>query len=272
MSDTNQQSPMIPAVQLSLFPVIPSVAQDKLLAFDLEIVKPIPDGETDWKKHRPLGISCAAIAEPGEEPILWYPGKSRGIIPGIDGGGLSRWELAGMVQYLLAKIERGYTVFTWNGLAFDFDILAEESGLIDQCKELALNHIDMMFHFFCMRGHFLGLDTAARSMGLSGKPEGITGAVIPQMWANSFDDRKKVLGYVANDATLTLNLAQAVIARGNLEWVSKSGRWNSCEFPLGWLPVKQAMRLPEPDTSWMSNPVSRKSLYAWTGIESQEAI
>jgi hypothetical protein len=31
----------------------------KYLAFDLEIAREILEGETDWKAHRPLGITCA---------------------------------------------------------------------------------------------------------------------------------------------------------------------------------------------------------------------
>lgn len=40
------------------------------LAWDIEIAKTIPDGETDWKTHRPLGISCAATIE------TWQAGQS----------------------------------------------------------------------------------------------------------------------------------------------------------------------------------------------------
>ncbi len=31
----------------------------KYLAFDIEILRPIPDGADDWKSFRPLGITYA---------------------------------------------------------------------------------------------------------------------------------------------------------------------------------------------------------------------
>ena len=38
------------------------------------------------------------------------------------------------MQYLATQVENGYTIVTWNGLGFDFDILAEES----QCSPSAV--------------------------------------------------------------------------------------------------------------------------------------
>ena len=67
-------------------------------------------------------------------------------------------EVGSLVDYLACQVVAGYTILTWNGLSFDFNVLAEESGMHDECAELALNHVDMMFHIFCLRGHYLGLD------------------------------------------------------------------------------------------------------------------
>ena len=44
---------------------------------------------------------------------------------------MSQQEAAGLVEYLAAQVEHGYTIVTWNGLGFDFDILAEESGMLE---------------------------------------------------------------------------------------------------------------------------------------------
>ncbi len=32
----------------------------------------------------------------------------------------------------------GYTLLTWNGLNFDLPVMAEESGLVAECKKLLL--------------------------------------------------------------------------------------------------------------------------------------
>ena len=50
----------------------------KLIAFDIEIVEPLPDGVEDWSHYRPLGISCAATLISGEPAITWYGKKSTG--------------------------------------------------------------------------------------------------------------------------------------------------------------------------------------------------
>jgi hypothetical protein len=34
-------------------------------------------------------------------------------------------------------------------------------------------------------------------------------------------------------------------------------------LPNGWLTVREAWMLPEPDTSWMSNPLKRRDFTSW---------
>lgn len=67
---------------------------------------------------------------------------------------MRRHEVQGLVNYLEKEVECGYTIVTWNGLGFDFDILAEESGMLEKCRRLANNHVDMMFHALCRLEHF----------------------------------------------------------------------------------------------------------------------
>ena len=35
-------------------------------------------------------------------------------------------DLISLVEYLQFMAARGYTILTWNGLSFDFDVLGEE--------------------------------------------------------------------------------------------------------------------------------------------------
>lgn len=220
------------------------------LAFDLEIAKTLPQGETDWKANRPLGITCAAIYAPTFETT--WGGRPQ----------LNKMRCQNVVEELQFLTEDcNYKIITWNGLGFDFDILAEESGLHYECKELALNHIDMMFHFFCVRGHALGLDKAARGAGLEGKTEGMSGALAPDLRAQGEYD--KVLEYLRQDVKTTLDLALEVEARGGeVHWISSAGKPQVCELGK-WLTVKEAMELSEPDTSWMTNPWPREMFYRW---------
>ena len=146
----------------------------KYLAFDIETAKVVPENETNWKSHRPLGISCAAtLLADSNELVLWH------------GADTMNQEQAGeLVHYLATRVENGYTIVTWNGLSFDFDILAEESGMLAECRNLAVDHVDMMFHVLCRLGFGVGLDAAARGMGIPGKPEGMSGAMAPVLWAD----------------------------------------------------------------------------------------
>jgi hypothetical protein len=115
----------------------------KYLAFDVETAKAQPATDCNWKSYRPLGISCAATFLRGaHEPLLWYGGVNRKRPTKR----MHRQEAQGLVNYLEKQVECGYTIVTWNGLSFDFDVLAEESGMIEKCRTLAINHVDMMFH------------------------------------------------------------------------------------------------------------------------------
>jgi hypothetical protein len=151
----------------------------KFLAFDIETSKDVPGGDFNWKPHRPLGISCAAtLPSDSKEPRLWF-GSVGQSLPSAK---MTRDESAALVRYLCESVAAGYTIVTWNGLAFDFDILAEESGLKTECRKLALEHVDMMFHLFRIKGFPMGLDSAARGSGVPGKPVGMSGIKAPQLW------------------------------------------------------------------------------------------
>ena len=228
------------------------------LAFDIETSKDVPGDDFNWRPHRPLGISCAAtLASDVDQPLLWH-GKTR---DGLPGERMSPQDAQRLVQYLGKMTAAGFTILSWNGLGFDFDILAEESGDAAQCKELALTHVDMMFHVFCCLGYPVALDKAAQGMGLPGKPPGMSGYKAPQLWAQGHF--KEVLEYVAQDVRTAMQIAQTCEQRRSFEWITRKGTKSSFPLANGWLPVREAVQLPEPDTSWMSTPLSRLDFTAW---------
>ena len=231
--------------------------QRSYLAFDLEIAKGFPDGVQDWRTYRPFGISCAATSAAGGETRVWF---------GHDASGkpadqMNRAEVVELVEYLQAEVASGKTILTWNGAGFDFDVLAEESGLDRLCKDMAFNHVDMMFHFLCEKGYLLGLDKAAKGMGLSGKKAGMDGALAPKYW--QVGRRQEVLEYVAQDALTTLEVGQVTEQRGMLSWVSSAGKNQQMPLRKGWLSVREALDLPLPDTSWMKQPTRRNRFVGW---------
>jgi hypothetical protein len=230
----------------------------KYLAFDIETAKDVPGEDFNWRPYRPLGIACAAaLQSDAGEPILWFGKKP----DGTPAERMSKAEAADLVRRLSEMAAGGYTLLTWNGLGFDFNILAEESGAESECKELALNHVDMMFHVFCDRGFPVALDKAAQALGIPGKPAGMSGFLAPRLWAQR--EYQKVLDYVAQDVRIALAVALKCEERKKFEWLTQRGTKSKMSLPKGWLAVRDALLLPKPDTSWMTNPLSRHELSDW---------
>ena len=229
----------------------------KLVAFDIEIAEPLQDGVEYCSHYRPLGISCAATLISGEPAITWYRDKAGGGY----GDRMNPVEAQELVRYLQAQVEQGGVILTWNGLGFDFDILAEESGMVQECSELAKGHIDMMFHVFCLKGFPLGLDKAAKGMDLAGKTPGMTGDMAPRLWQEG--EYLKVLEYLQQDVQTLIELWAVVDGLRKLTWISNRGYQQRLPLPKGWVTVEEALNLPLPDTSWMSNPWPRSKFTGW---------
>lgn len=229
----------------------------KYCGFDIETAKILPDDFGDLHDHRPLGISCAAIwCEDKNQAEVFYSKDTNGDAAEQ----MSVSDLSNFVDVLIEKTNLGYDIVTHNGLGFDFDILAEESKRYDDCKELALNHIDMMFHFFCGKGFVIGLNAAAKSIGIS-KPADVDGSIAPHLWKQG--KYQTVLDYVAQDCRLTLDVALTSEKNQKITWVTRKGSIAYFSIPNGWLNVKAAMNLPLPDTSWMDNAWKRSKFTAW---------
>jgi hypothetical protein len=230
----------------------------RYLAFDLETAKDVPGEDFNWRPHRPLGISCAATITSDSSAMRLWHGKTKDGLPAKQ---MSRDDAKGLVEYLAKMAGDGFTIVTWNGLGFDFDILAEESADVKNCQECALAHIDMMFHIVCALGYPVALDKGAQGMGLPGKPAGMTGIKAPKLWADG--RHKEVLDYVAQDVQTALQIAQTSEQRRKFEWITGKGKKSAMPLPQGWLTVRDALKLPEPDTSWMSKPLTRRHFTSW---------
>ncbi len=230
----------------------------KYLAFDIETAKEVPGEVFDWKPHRPLGICCAA-ALPGDaqQPIVWHGTTA----DGKPAPRLSLSDAKRIVDELAKFVADGYTLVTWNGLGFDLDVLAEEANARQQCQTLALNHVDLMFHVFCDRGFPISLEKAAQGMKIPGKPEGISGEVAPQLWAQGrFEE---VINYVSHDVRIALQIAVKCDANRRFDWITGRGKKSSVTLPQGWFTVRDALKLPLPDTSWMDAPIPRRRFTGW---------
>jgi hypothetical protein len=242
----------------------------KLAAFDIEIAKEIPAGAKDWGKFEPLGISCAALAVSDQDEVRLWKG-----IPQLDRDGCCE-----IVSDLKTYIEGGYTLLTWNGCKFDFNVLARETGLYKQCAQMALDHYDLMLMVTFIQGHYLSLQAALDGSGLRGKLKSVTlkdnrlltgmeGAQAPGLWKEGEYDA--VLAYLREDVVQLLELAQATINNRSLRWLSRSG--NLRRMPVDrLLSVRECFLLPEPDVSWSFKPPSRSDFIDWMPYEIRDTL
>ena len=222
-------------------------------AFDLETTEIAPDRASGELPP----ISCAAIAlADGSAEALFLPAVEPAC---YDASGLMTREGATrVVRRLEALVAEGGRLVTWNGAGFDLPVLARASGLHDECARLALGSVDMMFQVLATKGWPIKLAVALEGMGLPGKTGDGLEAV--SLWREG--RHQEVLDYCAADAARTLQLAVAADG-GTLRWRSSKGAPQSLSIANGWLTVEQCLALPEPDTSWMDQPLRRSDLVGW---------
>jgi hypothetical protein len=230
------------------------------LLFDLE-TEPI-QGPLNLDRYVPAITVAATLTDDGTLD-LWHDrdgaGKATGRMLGRD-------DAQELVRALQSSAAQGLVPVTWNGSGFDFRVLAKASGLTDECAALAWQHVDMMFWLHCQKGFSVGLDRAARSVGM-GKLDGLSGADAPRLWAAGEYDR--VLAYVAQDVRMLGAVYEAAMQARALSWINTRGYESRAEGEL--CTVREAYRLPMPDTSWMRRPPwSRERFVGWM-LRSEEA-
>jgi hypothetical protein len=239
----------------------------KLISFDIEISKVIDNFLGDLFKHSPLGISCAAVAS---ETVRFWQGAPQ----------MTRAENQQMVRDLQEYRAAGYTIVTWNGCGFDFRLLAEESGMVEECADLAIDHVDLMLLVTFNKGWYLGLDKALNGAGIGGKVHEVTlksgetlrdmhGGMAPLLWAQG--EEEAVLTYLRGDVEQTLALAKNIAQTREIRWLSGRGKPQSVAVPK-LLTVRECFSLPEPDVSWMDNPPTRESFVRWVPDWEQKVL
>jgi hypothetical protein len=248
-----------------------------MIAFDLETSKILDEGAV-LMENRPLGISCAALRYDDGRSQVFHGGMGvKEYAPCLTVHDCRR-----LVSIMLNEQRSGGNrIVSFNGLGFDFDILAEEcqdpffksynGPSRDACKELALGHIDIGFQMYRERGFMIGLDAMAHALGLPGKMEEVGGAKAPEMWAQGKFQQEKVLEYVAQDVVTTLDVYWEIIKQGEVKWITKAGR--PAKYP--WVPqtkdgrlltVQECLELPDPDTSWMDEPWPLEKFTGWLDV------
>ena len=218
------------------------------VGFDIETLTPWEDGQT-WRDIMPIGITCLGVVDDRDQG---GPKCSRAE----DGSTLDRMTRADLRECVrkLAVIndDPRWLLVTWNGMGFDWPIIAEESGMREECARLALESVDLMFQVVCFRGHRLGLWAAAEGMGVQGKPDGMNGMVGQEMWRrNEPGGRDKVLAYVRQDAKINADLARKIWDEGHLTFMTRKRFLMRMRVPEGRaLTARECLELPEPGNSF----------------------
>jgi hypothetical protein len=161
--------------------------------------------------------------------------------------------------YLRDAQRRGARVCAWNGLSFDLRWLGVVAGDLALAAEIALELYDPMLQFVGRRGFPISLAAAAEGLGIAEKKL-MAGADAPKEWARG--NHQKVLDYVAGDCHLTGQVVARIEATRSIAWRTRKGTVSSEAMPE-LRRVREIMRDPPPDQSWMSDPKPWSRWFEW---------
>jgi len=227
-----------------------------LLSFDIEISDVFELGKhEDMEKYAPFHISVAATAVHGGEERLWYSEDASGQ-PLLN---FTHEKAHDMLEYLRDMQKAGFMVCAWNGLGFDLKWLGHVSGQWKLAAEIALKSYDPMFQFFNQRGFPVGLAKVAQAMGIP-QEKLMDGADAPIQWHAS--NHQTVMDYVLGDCQMTNQIVLAIEKAKAIRWVTTTGAVRSEPIPR-LKPVEEVIRDPEPDQSWMDNPLPKSKFCEW---------
>lgn len=231
----------------------------EFVSYDVEIYNDAPeDGNFDLKTFIPsVGAITTSVLE---DKVTFY----------YDEPYMSKGTAKKLVQHLWDLQMDGFVVFGWNTLSFDLQLLALYSGEIEKCSRIALNHVDGMFLVVAHKGYFLGLDKALVGAKIQSKLHQVTlndqtvfadmdGSKAPLLWRNG--EFSAVKDYLTYDVIQPLKLAYHIQKTREIVWTSNSGKPQRLVTDM--LTVKEALKLPYPNTSWMKDPKPRWEFYNW---------
>lgn len=228
----------------------------KLYSFDIETsnVFDLKPGE-DLEKYAPFHPAVAAGISAGAEPTVW-------LTKGTDGKPLKDMSRETAVEVLtcLRQLQRaGHALCAWNGASFDLRWLGFAAGDFAAAGEIALDLYDPMFQFFNRKGFPVGLDAVASGMGI-GLRKSLRSEDAPRLWRAGRHD--EVIAYVCGDAKMTLAVVEAIQKTGSIRWITQKGERKT--ESLGRLKtVREVLKEPEPEQSWMTKPIRRSKFVRW---------
>lgn len=228
-----------------------------MIGFDIEIADVFdlaPDEDLD--SRGPFRIAVAAIHDASDgSSRVWHA-----VTPsGAPGGELSPTMAREVLEHLRSVQRAGRRVVAWNGLSFDLKWMGHAAGDRALAAEVAEGLVDPMFHVFCLKGYPISLQAAADGMAIGAKKL-MDGKDAPLEWQRG--NCQRVLDYVVEDCRITTAVARAIEDKRCVRWRTRRGTMSDVPIPK-LLTVAEARQLPDPDTSWMSNPIPRARFVGW---------
>jgi hypothetical protein len=203
----------------------------------------------------PSGATCAAAGTPDGHVVHWYSLGPDGRPEATMTSDMAR----GMLQWLRWWQLAGHRVVAWNGAGFDLQVLARICGDRELSAAVMWDLYDPMLQMLRQRGFPVALARAGEGLGIPERKL-MAGAEAPDAWQQG--RFQEVLDYVAGDVRLTVRVAEAIEAGGSLRWVTRRGTVGVEPFDV-LLPVREVIRLPPPDQSWMSDPIPLDRPVSW---------
>lgn len=207
-----------------------------------------------WDDY-PFHISCASVRYSTGKNIVLVGGTHER--PHVRG--LGRAEVVDLLDLLIEEqAKNDAMIFTHNGSSFDYRLLAQETGRYGDAARLMLDSYDLCFQLLCTLGYPVGLGSLCLGMGLPGKLE--KGEDAPLLWEQQYFER--VLDYVSGDTLALKRVLRWIQSHKYAAWTSQNG--NASGVVVGkFLTVRECLRLPKPDTSWMEHALVPTEQIQW---------
>jgi hypothetical protein len=227
----------------------------KLLSFDIELsdVFELKKNE-DMEKYAPFHISVAATVVHDGEERAWYS-EEKGQ-PALN---LTRERAHELLKYLDEMQQKGFVVCAWNGLGFDLKWIGYQADDMTFAARIALKSYDPMFQFFNQAGFPVGLGKVAKGMGIT-QEKLMDGADAPKKWRAG--NHQEVMDYCLGDCQMTNLIVRGIQETRQVRWATAKGTISSKPMPR-LKSVEEVIQDPDPDQSWLDNPIPKTKFYKW---------
>jgi len=249
-----------------------------IIGFDIETAKPAPLDRNAQIDEWAIGITCMGISSWNgtEFTTSTFATKKE------DGSYAEKMSIDDLKSaFDRLSLSRAFGIpVGFNSLGFDLRVLAAELRDTDyfECiRNFAWHHIDPFFQMLCSEGFGCGMKAFAAGFEFrDGKMPDMDGMQAVELWKA---DRERVMQYVGQDAELTIKIYESIRHTRQYRWVTQKGKHRNRTAPIKSLPaldgsiltrllrIRECLTLNVPDTSWMTDPITREQCSSWLEVD-----